>query len=154
MSDMPDWWTKAEKVWEEDDALTSDRETIDAAWVRIFKRTRANEVAKYVFDAGDAILYLYESGRVACGSYPGASEIRLYEPEKEKPAPPKIFCKCSGCNQEHQVWNGMSIPPGWVAFSVNYWPAGFPDPGPLYLRFCGPCARKMDHGPKEAKGRT
>ena len=143
--ELPDWWTKAKKMWVEDDALTPDREGICEAWKRLFGRERDNESLKEVYDAGDAIV-LYLSGRVnACYSYPGNNEIRLYVP-----AAPKVFCNCIGCGQRHEISNGQTVPPGWRAFTVAHWPNGNPEAqalGPLYLRICDACEEKMDRGP-------
>jgi hypothetical protein len=155
----PDWWANAKKLWVEDDAMTHDRELIDKAWERIFGAPRKMEgVPKERFDAGDADFILYESGRIACFSYPGGDEIRLYDAEVRaevvEHSAPKIYCNCVGCNLKAEISKGALIPPGWVAFQAIYWPAGTPDVGPLYLRMCGRCVGNMVRGPREGKRST
>lgn len=102
MNEMPEWWTKAKVLWSEDDAMTSDREGFRAAWKRIFGVEWKSDVVKERFDGGDADFILHENGRVACLSYPGNNEIRLYELEAPEPSMWEMLDKLAG-NPDYAV---------------------------------------------------
>lgn len=66
---------EAETLWEEDDALTHDRERLEPAYLRIVGRKYSQKDALQESDQGDACFYLMEGGYVVCGSFPGNNAI-------------------------------------------------------------------------------
>lgn len=69
----PTWATRGARrlVWEEDDAMTWDREKIEGAWQRLFGERLDIRSAAAKYDAGDAVFYLFPGGRIACSACDG-----------------------------------------------------------------------------------
>lgn len=66
---------KLERVWSEDDALTEDRELVDAAFERLTGKAFYKREALATEDAGDAEYFLMPGEWVVCCSMPGMSAI-------------------------------------------------------------------------------
>jgi hypothetical protein len=82
MSGIPAWFRSPAK-WQEDDALTHDRELIYAAWLRLYGIKLEDETLVEEYDGGDCNAQLFESGRIAVRGM--TSEIRELSPEAERP---------------------------------------------------------------------